>query len=161
MTDPSLREALLRQDPGSSIGTEIETLHGLVATDDRRARRLIIGTIAVWGLWTAMIITIVLYGFFTAVKAPQLPAGAVPAPVPMSPGPQMVVSGIGAFLLMLLGFLCLPAVVMLPWLLMFLGRRSAGMGQVRTSLASIEAQLNLLSRTTGTAPTGPPSPTSG
>jgi hypothetical protein len=77
-----------------------------------------------------MIIAIVLYGFFTAVKAPQLPAGAVPAPVPMSPGPQMVVSGIGAFLLMLLGFLCLPAVVMLPWLLMFLGRRSALIGSI-------------------------------
>jgi hypothetical protein len=41
-------QALLRQDPGSSIGTEIETLHALVAADDRRALRLIIGTIAVW-----------------------------------------------------------------------------------------------------------------
>jgi hypothetical protein len=161
MTDPSLREALLRQDPGSSIGTQIETLRGLVAADDRRARRLIMGTIAVWGLWTAMIIAYLLYGFFTAAKVPPLPAGAIPAPVPMSPGPQMVVSGIGAFLLMLLGFLCLPAVVMLPWLLMFLGRRSAGMGQVRTSLASIEAQLNLLSRTTGTPPTDSPSPATG
>ena len=60
-----------------------------------------------------------------------------------------------------LGYWCLPAVAMLPWLLMFLGRRSASMGQVRTSLASIEAQLNLLSRSSGTPTSDPPSPARG
>ena len=121
-TDPSLREALLSQDRGTPAGAEIEVLRGLVAAEERRARRLIIGTIAVWGLWTAMIVAIVAVGFFTAVKVPPRPPGVVPPPVPLAPGPQMQISGIGAFLLMLLGFLCLPAVVMLPWWLIFLGR---------------------------------------
>ena len=65
----------------------------------RRARRLIFGTIVVWCLWTAMTVALVAVAFFTAVKAPELPAGAVPPPVPTVAGPQMLVSGIGAFLL--------------------------------------------------------------
>src|SRR5262245_42068353 len=100
-----------------------------------------------------MTITLVAVSFFTAVKAHELPAGTAPPPVPAVAGPQMLVSGIGAFLLMLLGSLCLPAVVMLPWWLMFLGRRSASMAQVRSSLASIESQLNLLTQTTKPPPT--------
>jgi hypothetical protein len=156
MTDPSLREALLRQDRGTPVGAEIEILHGLVSAEERRARRLIFGTIAVWGLWAAMTVTLVAVSFFTAVKVPERPAGAVPPPVPTVAGPQMLVSGVGAFLLMLLGFLCLPAVVMLPWVLIFLARRSASMGRVRASLASIESQLNLLTQTTRTPPTDRP-----
>ena len=59
MTDPSLREALLRHDRGTPAKAEIEVLHGLVAAEERRARRLIFGTIAVWGLWTAMTVGLV------------------------------------------------------------------------------------------------------
>ena len=62
----------------------------------------------------------------------------------------------GPFLLMVLGFLCLPAVVMLPWLLMFLFRHSASMGQVRASLASIESPLNLLTQIGKSPPADPP-----
>jgi hypothetical protein len=39
----------------------------------------------------------------------------------------------------------------------FLGRRSASISQIRAGLASIEAQLKLLSQTTKAAPGGPPS----
>ena len=152
MTDPSLREALIRLGPDKPVGAELEILHGLLAAEERRARRLVCGTIAVWGLWTTMTITLVAVSFFTSVKAPELPAGAAPPPVPAVAGPQMLVSGIGAFLLMLLGSLCLPAVVMLPWWLIFLGRRSARMVQVRSSLASIESQLSLLTQTTKPPP---------
>jgi hypothetical protein len=38
---------------------------------------------------------------------------------------------------------------------MFVGRRSASMGQVRSSLASIEEQLKLLTLTSQTPPTDP------
>jgi len=157
MTDPSLREALLKHEGGTSVGTEIDVLQGLVTAEERRTRRLIVGTIAVCGLWAAMEFVLVVVSFATAVKAPELPAGAVPLPQPTVGGPQMLVSGVAGFLLVLVAFLCLPAVVMIPLLLLYLRRRFASMRQLRTSLAAIDAQLKLMAQTTQSPPIDPPS----
>ena len=145
-TDPTLAEALLRQDPGRAQDPR---------NRDRGPSRawwrpttadwqeLIIGTIAVWGLWTAMIVAIVAVGFLHRGQGPPTQtAGVVPPPVPLAPGPQMQISGIGTFLLMLLGFLCLPAVVMLPWWLIFPGPRTRpAWARSAPASASIESQL--------------------
>jgi hypothetical protein len=108
---------------------------------------LLLGTIAVCGLWAAMAFVFVAVAFATAVKAPELPAGAVPLPQPTVGGPQMWVSGVAGFLVVLVAFLCLPAIVIIPSLLLFLRRRFASMGQLRTNLASIATLLKLMSQT--------------
>jgi hypothetical protein len=72
------------------------------------------------------------------------------------PGPQMFVSGIVGVFLVLVGFLCLPAVVMIPLIIALLARRSASISQIRSGLASIETQLKLLNQTTKAPPAGPP-----
>jgi hypothetical protein len=155
MTDPSLRDALLSQDGSRSVNAELDVLNRLVKAEARRGRRLAFWTLAVWVLWVAMALAFALRG--TLQKVPELPAGAVPAQMPTSPGPQMLVTGIVGVLLVLVGFLCLPAVVMVPLIIVFLARRSVSISQIRAGLASIEAQLKLLSQTTKAPPAGPPS----
>jgi hypothetical protein len=155
MTDPSLRDALLSQDGSRSVNAELDVLNRLVKAEARRGRRLAFWTLAVWVLWVAMALAFALRG--TSEKAPELPAGAVPAQMPTFPGPQMFVTGIVGVLLVLVGFLCLPAVVMVPLIIVFLARRSVSISQIRAGLASIEAQLKLLSQTTKAPPAGPPS----
>jgi hypothetical protein len=154
MNDQSLRDALLSQDGGRSVDAELDVLNGLVQAEARRGRRLAICTLAVWVLWVAMALAFALSG--TLEKAPELPAGAVPASVPTFPGPQMFVTGIFGVLLVLVGLLCLPAVVMVPLIFVFLARRSVSIGQIRVGLASIEAQLKLSSQATKVPPPGPP-----
>jgi hypothetical protein len=155
MTDPSLRDALLRQDGGRSVDAELDMLNGLVKAEARRGQRLAFWTLAVWVLWVAMALAFALSG--SLEKAPEPPAGAVAASIPTFPGPQMLVSGVVGVLLVFVGFLCLPAVVMVPLIIVFLARRSASISQIRAGLASIEAQLKLLSQTTKAPPAGPPS----
>jgi hypothetical protein len=155
MTDPSLRDALLTQDGRRSVDAELDVLNGLVKAEARRGRRLALWTLAVWVLWVAVALAYALSG--TLEKVPELPAGAVAASIPTFPGPQMLVSGVVGVLLVFVGFLCLPAVVMVPLIIVFLARRSASISQIRTGLASIEAQLKLLSQTSKAPPAGPPS----
>jgi hypothetical protein len=145
MNDPSLRDALLKEDSGLPVATKLDVLHGLVKAEERRGRRLALWTVSVWVLWAAMALAFALSG--TTQRAPERPAGAVPAPGPVLSGPQMSVSGVVGVLLVLVGFLCLPAVVMVPWIVMYLSRRSASISQIRAGLASIEAQLKLSART--------------
>jgi len=109
MIDRSFRDALLRQDGGMSVDAELDVLNGLVKAEGRRGRRLAFWILAVWVLWAAMALAFALSG--TSEKVPERPAGAVPAPVPTFSGPQLLVSGIVGVLLVLVGFLCLPAVV--------------------------------------------------
>jgi len=142
MIDRSFRDALLRQDGGMSVDAELDVLNGLVKAEGRRGRRLAFWILAVWVLWAAMALAFALSG--TSEKVPERPAGAVPAPVPTFSGPQLLVSGIVGVLLVLVGFLCLPAVVMVPLIIMFLSRRSASISQIRAGLASIDAQLKLI-----------------
>ncbi len=73
-----------------------------------------------------------------------------------APGPQMFVTGIVGVVLVLVAFLCLPAVVMVPLLIVFLARRSISISQIRAGLASTKAQIKLLSQTTKAPPGGPP-----
>jgi hypothetical protein len=157
LTDPSFREALLRQDKSTSVGEAVEVLQKLVAGEEQRMRRLKLGTIVVYGLWTAIAIAYLAVGFTRAVKAPELPPGAVIAPLPAEvASAPILVNGPVGILLLFVGFLCLPAVVMTPLFLIFLSGRTASMGQVRSSLASIEEQLKLLAQTTQMPPPDAP-----
>lgn len=153
MTDPSLRDALLGQDGGLSVEAELDVLNGLVEAEARRGRRLAFWTVSVWAVWAAMALAPLL--FRTTEKAPEAPAN-LPLAGPSVAGPQLFVSGVVGVVLVAVGFLCLPAVCIVPLFLWFAGRRSASMSRIRTSLASIEAQLKLLTQTTKTPPAGPP-----
>jgi hypothetical protein len=155
MIDPSLRDALLKQDGGRSVDAELGVLNHLVNAEERRGRRLVFWTLAAGALWVVMALAFVLSGTFE--RAPERRAGAVPAPVPTFSGPKMLVSEVAGMVLTLAGILCLPAVVMVPLIIVFLSRRSARMSQIRAGLTSIEAQLKLLTQTTKAPPTGPPS----
>jgi hypothetical protein len=154
MNDSSLRDSLLRHDARKTVDAELDKLKGLVKAEGRRRRWLALGIIAVWSLWSAMALAFVLSG--TTEKAPELLAGAPRASMPTVAGPQMLVSGVIGTLLVVVGLLCLPAVVMVPLIIILLSRRSASMSQIRAGLASIEAQFKLLTHT-GEAPAAGPS----
>jgi len=151
MSDNSnLRDALLKENGVSSVETELKTLHALVATQDRRARRLTFWTIAVWALWIlSLISSLIIYAALerstSATPATQPFAQvAVSSSTPSSSQshrlPAALIAGTSLVLLLIL-----PLVGIVLLIMMILARRSANITQLRSSLASLDAQLRLLS----------------
>jgi hypothetical protein len=159
MTHSPLRDALLGQMGGSSVAAELNTLSELVNAEARRARRLTAWTVLVWSAWFTMLgLSIGLPMLQRALAGPPKPlppnVASTAATQPAAPGTTVPpgteygfppsVGGILVGTFFLVAFLALPPVGILLLILMVLARRSASMGQIRVSLASIDAQLRML-----------------
>lgn len=123
--------------------------------------RLTIWTIVVWSVWFGMLALSIGLPFIqkslsaraprplaagvaskVAVTQPATPPGAVRPGSAYGYPPS--VPGVVAGTLILVAFLGLPPLGIVLLILMILARRAASMGQVRASLASIDAQLRML-----------------
>ena len=150
MTYAPLRDALLNQMGGAAVAAELNALNELVAAEARRARRLTIWTVVVWCLWLALLFS------YPLLRRPAPPApGSVSTLATTQPSGAGVAPGteygflpsaleVLAGTLIFVAFVGLPLVGIVLLILMILARRAASMGQVRASLASIDAQLRLL-----------------
>jgi hypothetical protein len=159
MNENKLRESLLRQNAASSVEAELQALHGLMDSEERRARRLTMWTLAVWASWfalvAAMFVLFLLLPLFVQPPAVQPPA----APVAQAANDQGIVStAVAAILrtivsLMLIAAVLLPAAGLILLILQILTRRSATLSQLRASIAAIEAQLKSLAAAPPAQPT--------
>jgi hypothetical protein len=164
----ALKDELLKQNGTAAVGDEMDRLRRIVESQRRRARRLTAWTIGVWAAWFALVTLGVGIPFFQKVTAPQRPidqpttqatatTGATRTAAPRA-GPVGAVVGILFF-----GFLfAAPFVGVVLAVMMILARRTAGMSEIRASLASIDAQRRLLARSPQhLAPPPPPAATTG
>ncbi|HEV3163098.1 MAG TPA: hypothetical protein VGZ22_03575 [Isosphaeraceae bacterium] len=166
MSEPSLRDALLDHNGGSSVDAELAALNALLQSEERRRRRLRFWTITVWAVWLGMVIALVVGYPMAAVTAPapQKPpaAGPLVGQPHAAPGPAPLagIHPVAGFVLLvgilifMAGSVSLPVVGLVLLILLLLDRRPASMSQIRTSLASIEEKLKLLALA-GKTPSGP------
>ncbi|MDB5353751.1 MAG: hypothetical protein JWN24_204 [Phycisphaerales bacterium] len=152
MSDPTLKDALLKQNGHGTIEQELARLRQTVADEKRRARRLTIWTVAVWATFIILLtlgIGVPMIAYHAAYS-PNGRAATQPATQPESPaahtsrpqGPVALKAIIS--LTLIAGFFALPLAGIVLTIMMILARRTAGMNQIRASLASIDAELRLL-----------------
>jgi len=161
MTENSFKSELLKQNGKSAVDEEVSRLHGIIAAEQRRVRRLAIWTIAVWALWVLMIslsLVMPMVAYHMA-RSSGPPGQATTMPVAPPPGQHAAGAGHPALILlvgvlMVGAFLGLPIAGIVLALMLILTRRTAGMNQVRASLAAIDAQLRALAAQ-GTGGSGP------
>jgi Na+-transporting methylmalonyl-CoA/oxaloacetate decarboxylase gamma subunit len=146
---PTLGDTLLKQNGASALDAELGRLRQIVDNERRRAEALARWTRRVWLCLAAILVLLLLTTLIYATLG-RGPVAATTAPSASStPAP----SGFAALLSMSLTALWLLSIYLVPLLsivgiiltvLTFLARRTAGMNEIRTSLASIDAQLRAL-----------------
>ena len=155
MTQPTLKSELLKQNGHTALDQEVANLRRLVEGEQRRARRLTFWTLAVWTTWILMLVLGLGLPYVQARS--NAPHHTSPTTMPVdqpSPAefqqqshanhtgvPGVLFAAIGVLLVVL--FLAMPLVGIVLTIMMILARRSASLGQIRASLASIDVQLRL------------------
>jgi hypothetical protein len=158
---PTIGDALLKQNGASALDAELGRLRQIVDNERRRAESLARWTRRIW-LALATILFLLLLTTLIYATLGRGPAGPAPTTAPSStPAP----SGFAGLIAMSLTALWLLSIYLVPLLsivaimltvLTFFARRTAGMNEIRTSLASIDAQLrSLAARREGEAPSEP------
>jgi hypothetical protein len=122
--------------------------------ENRRARKLTIWAVIVWGFWLTMLILSIELPMIAKATANNQPPPAQSAVVQDNPtssepalagqnGAMIFVKGVVFFLVAMM-FCGLPLTGIVLIILMILSRRTASLSRIRASLASIETQLKLL-----------------
>lgn len=150
MSEETFKSELLRQNGKSAVDEEVSRLHGIIAGEQRRVRRLAFWTIAVWAVWILMIsLSLVMPMVFYSLARANPPAHATTMPVAPPPA-HHAAGGAQAAAAMIVGLLMVGALLGLPIagvvlaVMLIVTRRTASMNQVRASLAAIDAQLRAL-----------------
>jgi hypothetical protein len=155
----SLRKALLEQMGATAVTSELQALTNLVESEQRRSRRLLIWTLAVWGAWLALIaVSLGLPQIQKAMAPPRqaIPAATQPAtsqateadPTPANsavsrpPPPSMLGAIVGS--LFMAAVPGLPVIGIILLIRLIFSHRSASLAQIKASLAGIDAQLKHL-----------------
>lgn len=148
MPDNPFKYELLKQNGKSAVDEEVSRLHQIVAAEQRRFRRLVFWTIAVWAVWILMIsLSLVVPMVQAHINGPPPHPTTMPVAPPAAPHPA---AGGHAWLGMILGvlivgaFLGLPVAGVVLAILLVVTRRTVSMNHLRASLAAIEAQLRML-----------------
>ena len=159
MSDPAFRDALLYQNGKTGVDQELSNLRRIVDAEQRRARRLALGAIAIWIVWPLMLALSLGLPYIAARRggpppaASTQPAAQVQQPTPASPRhPTAGAAGTVVGLVLVAAFFALPLVGIVLTVMAILARRTASMSLIRSSLASIDAQLRLLNMGGGQGP---------
>ena len=151
MTENSFKSELLKQNGKSAVDEQVSRLHGIIAAEQRRVRRLARWTIAVWAVWILMISLslVVPMVAYQASRSSGPPGQATTMPV--APPPVHHASGgFQTALALVMGIVMIGALLGLPIagvvlvVMLIVSRRTASMNQLRASLAAIDAQLRML-----------------
>lgn len=146
MSKITLKSELLKQNGNSAVDGEVSRLHEIIASEERRVRRLVYWTICVWALWFLMIglaIGIPILTRTTATHIATQPVVAAPAVGHAPSGVTAILAGIGA-IFSVAAFFGLPVAGIILAVMLVATRRTASLNQVRASLAAVDAQLRLL-----------------
>jgi hypothetical protein len=157
MSEPSIRDALLQQNGGTSFESELKMLNGLVEAESRRVRRLTFWAIGVWVLWFFVIATLCGGSLLAFDPVPEIPAAEkLEAPQVKEPPSRtakfLAATSLFAVTVLLCGFVVLTVVGVVLLILLMVSRRSATVTQLRIGVTSIEAQLRLLAAAQKTPP---------
>ena len=157
MTQSNLKDELIKQNGHAALDQEVTNLRRLVEAEQLRARRLTVWTLVVWITWILMLVLGLGVPYMQARTNAPPAAGPTTAPIEQSPTPAQLqqqqarvrhagataaLVGVIGFLLIAL-FLTMPFIAIVLTIMMILARRSASLGQIRASLASIDVQLRL------------------
>ena len=146
MSKITLKSELLKQNGNSAVDEEVSRLHEIIASEERRVRRLVYWTICVWALWFLMIGLAIGIPILSRTTPPQIATQPVVTAPAVGHGP----GGISAILAGIVGiivaaaFFGLPVAGIILAVMLVATRRAASLNQVRAGLAAVDAQLRLL-----------------
>ena len=145
-SSPTLADALVSQG-GGALDAELGRLREIVGGERRRAEALARWTKRVW-IYLAVLVVLGMLSVFFYLSLSQAPSSYKPNASPDSHWPKaMDVLGMflaGMFFLAMLAGPVLVVVAVVLTFLSYFARRTAGMHEMRASLASLEAQVRLL-----------------
>jgi hypothetical protein len=148
MSENTFKDELLKQNGKSAVDEEVSRLHRIIESEQRRFRRLVFWTVAVWAVWILMISVALVVPMVQArlnpppVNSPSMPVS--PPPVDHSTGGGRAALGMAMGVLLVGAFLGLPLAGVVLAVMVIVTRRTVSLNQVRASLAAIEAQLQML-----------------
>ena len=142
MSEPKLRDVLIKQNGTAGVDGGLDMLDRLLDQEERRVRRLKRWTIAVWVAWVACILlNLVLW--MAAHRSGPPPATAPVVPSTSSSGALALIMML-IILISMAGIFGLPIVGLVLLVMTFVARRSANANRIQASLAAIDAQLKSL-----------------
>jgi len=147
MSENTFKNELLKQNGKSALDEKVSRLHGIIATEQRRVRRLLFWTIGVWAVWFLMISLSIgvpmILAYTSSPHTTTQPTATAPASSHAPSGTAVAFAGVFGIIL-IAAFLGLPVAGIVLAIKLIVTQRTASLYRVRASLASIDAQLRML-----------------